>query len=76
MQRELANLEDQHAFERTILPPAWKAIGLRWCYVYKYNPDGSIILGKEKAHLVAQGFSQHPEDYGSPYAPVAKMTSI
>ena len=76
MQRELTSLEDQHAFKRTILPPGWKAIGLRWCYVYKYNPDSSIILGKEKACLIAQGFSQRPEDYGSTYAPVAKITSI
>jgi hypothetical protein len=76
MQRELTSLEDRHAFERTTLPSGRKAIGLRWCYVYKYNPDGSIILGKEKARLVAQGFSQRPEDYGSTYAPVAKMTSI
>ena len=72
MQRELTSLEDQHAFKRTILPPGWKAIGLRWCYVYKYNLDSSIILGKEKARLVAQGFSQCPEDYGLTYAPVAK----
>jgi hypothetical protein len=76
MQRELTSLEDRHAFERTTLPSGRKAIGLRWCYMYKYNPDGSIILGKEKARLVAQGFSQRPEDYGSTYAPVAKMTSI
>jgi len=53
-----------------------KAIGLHWCYAYKYNPDGSIILGKEKAHLVVQGFSQCPEDYGNIYSPVMKMTSI
>jgi hypothetical protein len=52
------------------------AIGLRWCYAYKFNPDGSIIKGKEKARLVAQGFSQRPEDYGSTYSPVAKITSI
>jgi len=73
MQRELMSLADRHTFERTTLPQGQKAIGLRW---YKYNPDGSIILGKEKAQLVAQGFSQHPEDYGSTYTPVAKMTSI
>jgi len=58
MQRELMSLEDRNAFERTTLPQGQKAIGLRWCYVYKYNPDGSIIIGKEKARLVAQGFSQ------------------
>jgi Reverse transcriptase (RNA-dependent DNA polymerase) len=45
-------------------------------YNYKYNPDGSIITGKETARLVAQGFSQQPEDYGGTYAPVVKLTSI
>jgi hypothetical protein len=76
MRRELDSLEERHAFERTTLPSDRKAIGLRWCYVYKFNPDGSIIRGKEKARLVAQGFSQRPEDYGSTYSPVAKITSI
>jgi len=46
MQRELRSLEDRHTFERTTIPQGWKATGLRWCYMYKYNPDGSIILGK------------------------------
>jgi len=76
MRRELDSLEECHAFERTTLPLDRKAIGLRWCYAYKYNPDGTIIKGKEKARLVAQGFSQRLEDYGSTYSPVAKITSI
>jgi len=76
MRRELDSLEEWHAFERTMLPWDRKAIGVRWCYAYKYHPDGSIIQGKEKARLVAQGFSQRPEDYGSTYSPVAKITSI
>ena len=53
-----------------------KAIGVRWVYAYKYHPDSSIIRGKEKARIVAQGFSQRPEDFDETYAPVAKMTSI
>ena len=76
MRREVDSLEARSTFERTTLPSDRKAIGLRWCYAYKYNPDGSIIVGKEKARLVAQGFSQRPEDYGNTYSPVAKMTSI
>ena len=48
----------------------------RSCHNTKYNPDGSIIRGKEKGRLVAQGFSQRPEDFDETYAPVAKMTSI
>ena len=76
MRRELDSLADRHAFEPADLPVGRKAIGVRWVYAYKYNPDGSIIQGKEKARLVAQGFSQRPEDFGETYAPVAKMTSI
>jgi hypothetical protein len=76
MQRELDSLEKRRAFERTTLPPGRKAIGLRWTYDYKYNPDGTIIKGKEKARLVAQGFSQRPEDYGETYAPVVKLVSV
>jgi Reverse transcriptase (RNA-dependent DNA polymerase) len=44
--------------------------------VYKYHPDSSIICGKEKVQLVAQGFSQCPKDFNVTYAPVAKMASI
>ena len=35
-----------------------------------------IIEGKEKAHLVAQDFSQCSEDYSTTYTPVAKLTTI
>ena len=76
MRRELDSLELRKAFERTTLPPGRKAVGLRWTYDYKYHPDGSIIRGKEKARLVAQGFSQRPEDYGETYAPVVKLCSV
>ena len=76
MKRELDSLEERKAFERTTLPPGRKPIGVRWTYDYKYHPDGSIIKGKEKARLVAQGFSQRPEDYGETYAPVVKLSSV
>lgn len=76
MQREFDSLEERKAFVRTTLPPGRKAIGVRWTYDYKYHPDGSIIRGKEKARLVAQGFSQRPEDFGETYAPVVKLNSV
>ena len=76
MQREYDSLESRKAFERTTLPRNRKAIGVWWTYDYKYHPDGSIIRGKEKARLVAQGFSQRPEDYGETYAPVVKLSSV
>jgi len=63
MRRELDSLEEHKAFERTTLPSDCKAIGLRWCYTYKFNPDGLIIKGKEKAHLCKQSLGctkNHP----------------
>ena len=76
MDREMDSLQSRNAFEIADLPSGRHAIGVRWVYAYKYNPDGTIIRGKEKARLVAQGFSQRPEDFDDTYAPVAKMTSI
>jgi hypothetical protein len=76
MQREVDSLEGRKAFERTSLPTGRKAIGVRWTYDYKYEPDGSIIRGKEKARLVAQGFSQRAEDFDETYAPVVKLVSV
>jgi hypothetical protein len=49
MQREMDSLEECKAFERTSLPIGHKAIGVRWTYNYKHEPDGSIIRKKEKA---------------------------
>ena len=76
MQCEYDGLHECHVFEETTLPPGHKLIGLCWVYIHKFNPEGEIIQGKEKAHLVAQGFSQHPDDYGETYAPVCKLTSV
>ncbi|RDB19170.1 hypothetical protein Hypma_014224 [Hypsizygus marmoreus] len=76
MKREHDSLQERGVFQPTTLPKGRKAIGVRWVYDFKLNPDGSIIRGKRKARLVAQGFNQRPEDYGNTYAPVAKLTSI
>ena len=76
MGREFDSLTARRVFDPADLPVGRKAIGVRWVYAYKYHPDGSIIHGKEKARVVAQGFSQRPEDFGKTYAPIAKMTSI
>ena len=76
MQQEIDSLEERRSFKRTMLPMGRKAIGVHWMYDYKHEPDGSIIHGKEKARLVAQGFSQRPEDFDETYAPVVKLVSI
>jgi hypothetical protein len=76
MQHEYDGLHEHHVFEEATLPPSRKLIGLHWVYTHKFDPEGNIIQGKEKAHLVVQGFSQRPDDYGETYAPVCKLTSI
>jgi hypothetical protein len=77
MQREKDSLEHHGAFERVMpIPKDRKAIGIRWTFAHKYNPDGSIKCGNEKARLVAQGFSQREGvDFAETYAPVVKLTS-
>ena len=56
MDREHSSLMECSVFKPAHLPAGHKAIGVCWVYAYKYHPDGSIIKGKEKARLVAQGF--------------------
>ena len=76
MQREFDGLHDRNVFEETTLPAGRKAIGVRWVFTHKFTLEGNIIQGKEKAHLIAQGFSQRPDDYGETYTPVCKLTSV
>ena len=58
------------------LPAGWKAIGIHWVFTHKFSPKGNIIQGKEKAHLIAQGFSQCPDNYGETYTLVCKLMSV
>ena len=76
MDRERQSLADMGAFEEADLPPGQKAIGLKWVYDFKTDALGAKIPGKEKARLVAQGFTQRPDQYGETYAPVAKIASV
>ena len=76
MDRERQSLLDMGAFEEADLPPGQKAVGLKWVYDYKTDALGNRILGKEKARLVAQGYTQRPDQYGETYAPVAKIASV
>lgn len=76
MDRELASLREMDAFAECALPTRKKPLDLKWVFTYKKDPDGNILVGKEKARLVALGFCQRPEDFGETAAPVAKMTSV
>ena len=52
-----------------------KAIGCKWIFKRKLNPDGTVE--RYKARLVAQGCNQlYGEDYDEVFAPVARFESI
>ena len=76
MDRECQSLTEMGVFEEADLPPKEWTIGLKWVYAYKTDASGIKIPGKEKAHLVAQGFNQCPGQLDEIYAPVAKMASV
>ena len=76
MDREIASLREMDAFAECPLPHGRRLLDLKWVYDYKTDPEGNIIVGKEKARLVAMGFRQRPEDFGETAAPVARLTSV
>ncbi|XP_066344265.1 uncharacterized protein [Miscanthus floridulus] len=56
-------------------PPPCKPIGTKWVFKNKQGEDGHVV--RNKARLVAQGFSQKEGiDYGETFAPVARLEAI
>lgn len=52
-----------------------KAIGLKWVFKSKFNPDGSLL--SKKARIVAKGYSQVKGiDYEEVFSPVARMEMV
>jgi Reverse transcriptase (RNA-dependent DNA polymerase) len=57
------------------LPKGHKAIGAKWVYKKKMNPQGNVK--RHKAGLVVKGYRQKAEiDYDEVFAPVARMETI
>lgn len=75
MKTEMGMLEKMKTFNLVPLPRGRRAIGTKWVYKRKLNPNGTI--NKYKARLVAKGFAQRKGvDYEATYASVATMASI
>ena len=72
MDHEKQSLHNMGAFEEADLPASERTIGLKWVYDHKTDVDGKNILGREKAHLVTQGFNQRPGQFDETYAPVER----
>lgn len=68
-------LEANHTWNLVTLPPEKRAIGYKWVFAIKVNPDGSIA--RLKARLVAKGYAQtYGIDYTDTFSPVAKLSSV
>ena len=54
------------------MPKGHKAIGMKWVFKLKKDPNGNVI--KHKARLVAKGYAQvQGVDFEEVFAPVARM---
>jgi hypothetical protein len=75
MLEEMNALEKNKTWQLVDLPNGKKAVGCKWVYTVKHNPDGRVE--RYKAHLVSKGYSQtYGIDYEETFAPVAKMNTI
>ncbi|GKC15317.1 putative ribonuclease H-like domain-containing protein [Tanacetum coccineum] len=75
MQEELLKFKLQKVWTVVDLPNGKRAIGTKWVFRNKKDERGIIV--RNKARLVAQGYTQEEGiDYDEVYAPVARIEAI
>ncbi|KAI3735401.1 hypothetical protein L6452_14897 [Arctium lappa] len=75
MQEELLQFKLQDVWDLVDLPKGHRAIGTKW--IFRNKKDESGILIRNKARLVAQGYTQEEGiDYEEVFAPVARVEAI
>nr|AAO06973.1 Putative retroelement [Oryza sativa Japonica Group]ABF94853.1 retrotransposon protein, putative, unclassified [Oryza sativa Japonica Group] len=75
MHEELENFERNKVWTLVEPPSGHNIIGTKWVFKNKQNEDGLIV--RNKARLVAQGFTQiEGLDFDETFAPVARIEAI
>jgi hypothetical protein len=75
MHEELENFERNQVWTLVEPPRDVNVIGTKWVFKNKQGEDGEVV--RNKARLVAQGFSQvEGLDFGEIFASVARLESI
>jgi hypothetical protein len=75
MHEELNNFERNQVWELVPRPSKYNVIGTRWVFRNKQDQDGIVV--RNKARLVAQGYTQvEGLDFSETYAPVARLETI
>ncbi|KAE8703804.1 hypothetical protein F3Y22_tig00110462pilonHSYRG00109 [Hibiscus syriacus] len=75
VQEEFDALQRNGTWTLVKLPPGRVAVGCKWLFKVKRNPDGSVH--RYKARLVANGFFQvFGQDYLDTFSPVVKFTTL
>jgi hypothetical protein len=75
MYEELENFERNQVWTLVEPPRDVNDIGTKWVFKNKQEEDGEVV--RNKARLIAQGFSQvEGLDFGETFAPVARLETI